>query len=172
MTEAGGGEGIRALVLTASDRASAGVYEDRSGPAAVAAIEEFLPGAGLPVEVGRVVVPDDRDELTRAMAAAVAEGCRLIVTTGGTGIGPRDVTPEATRAVIEREIPGLMEEVRRRSSAKAPGALLSRGVAGVRGGCLIVNLPGSVKAVRECLAVVLPLVPHALEMASGGGHGE
>lgn len=172
MTESGAARDIAVHVLTASDRASAGAYRDRSGPEAAAAIEKYLPEAGLAVTVTRQVVPDDRDELERALTAAVDSGCRLIVTTGGTGIGPRDVTPEATRKVIDREIPGLMEEVRRRSAVKAPGALLSRGLAGVRGGCLIVNLPGSVKAVRECLEVILPLVPHALEMADGGGHAE
>ena len=164
------GSPVRVHVVTASDRASAGVYADLSGPAVAEAVEKHFRAAGIAVSVSREILPDDSDRLAAAMVAAVDKGCRLVVTTGGTGIGPRDLTPEATRKVIEREIPGLMEDVRRRSAENAPGALLSRGVAGIRGQSLIVNLPGSVKAVRECLGMILPLVPHALRMAEGGDH--
>lgn len=147
--------------LTLSDRASAGIYEDRSGPE----IERVLNEAGLAgIEWTRVVMPDERaaiEALLRRLADE--EGCELILTTGGTGPSRRDVTPEATRAVIERELPGFGEVMRSRSFDKVPTAILSRATAGTRGVCLIVNLPGNPKAIGECLPMLIPAILEALK---------
>jgi molybdopterin adenylyltransferase len=150
-----------AAVLTVSDGVAAGSREDGSGDAA----EELLRGAGFDVRARRVV-PDERAEIEdqlRTLAAAHA----LVVTTGGTGFGPRDVTPEATRAVIDREAPGLAELMRASGLAQTPLAALSRAAAGTIGDALVLNLPGSPKGVRESLSAVLPVVPHALELLAG-----
>jgi molybdenum cofactor synthesis domain-containing protein len=160
-----------AAVLTVSDGVAAGTREDGSGDAA----EELLRGAGFDVRARRVVA-DERAEIEdglRTLAAAHA----LVVTTGGTGFGPRDVTPEATRAVIDREAPGLAELMRASGLAQTPLAALSRAAAGTIGDALVLNLPGSPKGVRESLSAVLPVVPHALELLAGStgphptGHG-
>ncbi len=161
---------IRAVVITVSDRASAGAYADESGPAAEAALRDAPAFADRPLEVGRRLVPDERERIAAALRDALDEGADLVVTTGGTGLALRDVTPEATLDVVDREIPGLMEMVRRESARLVPTAPLSRAVAGQRGRSLVVNLPGSPRAVRECLGLILPLLPHALAMARGGGH--
>ena len=155
-----------AAVLTVSDGVAAGTREDGSGDAA----EELLRGAGFDVRARRVV-PDERAEIEaglRMLAGAHA----LVVTTGGTGFGPRDVTPEATRAVIDREAPGLAELMRASGLAQTPLAALSRAAAGTIGDALVLNLPGSPKGVRESLSAVLPVVPHALELLAGstGAH--
>jgi molybdopterin adenylyltransferase len=146
--------------LTISDRASAGVYEDRSGPE----IEEALRGLfGTAAEFVRVIVPDERPEIAAALRRLCDEdGCALVVTTGGTGPTPRDVTPEATREVLEKELPGFGEMQRMRSFEKAPTSILSRATAGVRGRSLIINLPGSPKAVRECLEILRPAIKECL----------
>lgn len=159
--------GYRAAVLTVSDRAHAGDRIDESGPAAA----EMLASWGLVVtEVA--VVPDERDAITARLAAwADADRLALVVTTGGTGFAPRDVTPEATRAVLDREAPGLAEMLRRETAANTRYAALSRGVAGVRGGTVIVNLPGSPKGVREYLALLAPVLPHAVKLAAGEAPG-
>lgn len=155
---------MKAQVITVSTRASAGVYTDDAGPA-VAAV---LVGAGF--EVGDVtVIPDGRAEVAGAIVAACA-GADLVVTSGGTGCTPRDLTPEATRDVIEREVPGLAEGMRAASLAVTPMAMLSRAVAGIRGRTLVVNLPGSPKGAVECLSAVLPVLPHAVDQLRGGDH--
>lgn len=153
----------RAVVLTVSDRAAAGTAVDESGPR----LAELIAAAGLEV-VDRAVVADDRQAIAhRLQHWADADQVELICTTGGTGVAPRDVTPEATRDVLEREVPGLAEAMRAASLAATPLAMLSRAVAGVRGQTLIVNLPGSPKAVSECFGVVAPVLRHAVELIAG-----
>jgi molybdopterin adenylyltransferase len=146
--------------ITLSDRAAAGVYEDRSGPA----IEEFF-GTRLAttVEWTRVLIPDERAEIEATLRRLCEEDHALVVTTGGTGPSPRDVTPEATRAVLERELPGFGEIMRARSFDKVPTAILSRATAGTCGRTLIVNLPGNPRAIGECLPLVLPAVVECLD---------
>lgn len=152
-------------VLNVSDRASAGVYSDEPGQACVALLREWLQ---TPFEVDYRVVPDEADviagELTRQADEA---GCCLIVTTGGTGPAPRDVTPEATRQVIERELPGFGELMRSASLKYVPTAILSRQTAGTRGKTLIVNLPGRPKAIRENLEAVFPAIPYCIDLIGG-----
>jgi molybdenum cofactor synthesis domain-containing protein len=156
---------VKAAVVTASNRAAAGVYHDASGPVIVAALAEAGFETGLPV-----VVPDG-DPVADAIRAAVDEGARVVLTTGGTGISPTDRTPEVTRALLDREVPGIAEAIRAHGVAQGvPTAALSRGVAGVAGSALVVNLPGSTGGVRDGLAVVVPLLRHAVEQIAGGDH--
>ena len=158
-------EGARAVVLTASNRAAAGVYEDTSGRLLADGLREL----GFAVD-GPHVHPDDADRLAAALREAVASGADVVVTTGGTGLTPTDVTPEATRAVLEREAPGIAEAIRRYGADKVPTAVLSRGLAGTAGRTLIVNLPGSSGGVRDGLAVLGPLLPHVVSQLRGGDH--
>jgi molybdenum cofactor synthesis domain-containing protein len=157
--------GARAVVVTASNRASAGVYEDRSGQA----LAEGLRALGFEVD-GPHVRPDDVEQLTQVLREAVAGGADVVVTTGGTGLSPTDVTPEATRQVLEREAPGLADAVRRYGQDKVPTSVLSRGIAGTAGRTLVVNLPGSTGGVRDGLAVLGPLLPHVVSQLRGGDH--
>ena len=154
---------IRIGRLTSSDRASAGVYEDLSGPEIEKALAALFDGEE--IEWRRVVRPDDRPALETALRDLVDhERCRLVVTTGGTGPNRRDVTPEATRAVLDLELPGFGEIMRSRTFDTAPTSILSRATAGIRRACLIVNLPGRPSAVAECLAVLGPAIKKALEL--------
>ena len=152
-------------VLTASDRASAGDYEDLSGPA----IEQFLDEAiTSPWEVIRRLVPDESALIEAALVELVdAEGCSMVVTTGGTGPVPRDVTPEATEAVCERMLPGFGEQMRAISLRHVPTAVLSRQTAGIRGSALILNLPGSPRSIREILDEVFAAVPYCIDLVGG-----
>lgn len=156
---------MRIARITISDRASAGVYEDRSGPE----IEQALAAVvGSDADFVRTIVPDDLETIaSRLRQYADTEGCTLIVTTGGTGVGPRDVTPEATRAVLQRELPGFGEAMRMGSLARVPTAILSRATAGTRGTSLIINLPGKPAAVRECLEILGPAIREALAHLAG-----
>lgn len=150
---------FRVGVVTISDKGSQGQRDDRSGPEIV----RLVKAAGGTV-VSAKVIPDERNLIMGLLLALADSGeVDLVLTTGGTGFSPRDVTPEATRAVIEREAPGIAEALRAASMHKTPMAMLSRGVAGLRKRTLIVNLPGSPKAVTECLEVLLPVIPHAVE---------
>ncbi len=154
---------FRYAVLTVSDRGAAGIREDLSAPA----IRELLEPLGARLEHYRVV-PDEVLEIQKAIIEwADTEEVDLIITTGGTGVHPRDVTPEATRPLLEKEIPGMAEAMRSASMSKTPHAMLSRGLVGIRKKTLVVNLPGSPKAVRENLLVLLQAIPHALEKIHG-----
>jgi molybdopterin adenylyltransferase len=156
---------LKVTVITVSDRASRGEYEDLSGPE----IEEEVRRRFADAVVFRRVVADEPQEILAALHEA--EGADFILTTGGTGISPRDVTPEATRLFIQRELPGIAESLRAQSYAETPTAVLSRGVAGLKGGTIVVNFPGSVRAVRLCMKVFGPVMEHALRMMRGEGHG-
>ena len=149
---------IRALAVTVSNRAAAGIYPDKSGPVLV----ELLRAAGCAVVDGPLVIPDG-DAVEAALRDAVAAGYDVVVTSGGTGLTPADLTPEMTRRVLDKEIPGIAEALR-------AAAILSRGLAGVANRTLIVNLPGSTGGVRDGLAVLAPVLEHAVSQANGGDH--
>jgi molybdenum cofactor synthesis domain-containing protein len=156
---------VKAVVVVASNRAASGVYEDTTGPLIVDALTE----AGFDVEAP-VVVPDG-DPVEEAIRSAVAGGARAVLTTGGTGLTPTDLTPEATRPLLDREVPGVAEAIRAHGVANGvPTAALSRGLAGVSGSAFVVNLPGSRGGVKDGLAVVVPLLRHAVEQIVGSDH--
>ncbi len=157
----------RAAVITVSDRSASGERADTSGPIAV----EALRAAGFDC-ADAVVVPDGADSVERALQAEIVAGVKLIITTGGTGVGPRDATPEGTTRVVTREVPGISEELRRRAAAVKPAGMLSRGIAGVADphGVLVVNLPGSTAAVAAGMPVILSVAQHVLDQLGGGDH--
>jgi molybdopterin adenylyltransferase len=155
---------VRVSVITISDRASRGQYEDRSGPRIVSMLRDALPEA----EVETEVVPDEREAILGAFRRH--QQADFIFTTGGTGIGARDVTPETTRGYCDRELPGIAETLRAESYKETPMAVLSRGWAGVRGNTIIVNFPGSLNAAVLCTRLLLPVMEHALRMLHGEGH--
>lgn len=150
--------------VTVSDRASAGIYEDRSGPEIERVLREQFAG---PVDFERTLVPDEQKQIAKALMDLCAGDCALVVTTGGTGPAPRDVTPEATRSVLEKELPGMGEAMRAASFARTPTAILSRATAGVRGKTLIINLPGNPRAIEECLPLLMPAIAEALDHIAG-----
>ena len=156
---------IRIGVVTVSDRASRGVYEDKGGPAIVACLKEMLTGEWEPVAR---LIPDEQEHIESTLRALCDdEGCCLVVTTGGTGPAPRDVTPEATEAVCDKMMPGFGELMRAVSLKVVPTAILSRQTAGIRGKSLIVNLPGKPSAIRDCLLAVMPAVPYCIDLIAG-----
>ena len=156
---------MKALVIVASNRAAAGVYADTSGPRLVAGLRAL----GCTVDDDPVVVPDG-EPVADALRAAVADHVDVVLTSGGTGVTPTDRTPEATRGLLDREIPGIAEAIRAYSRDKVPTAALSRGLAGVAGRMLVVNLPGSTGGARDGLAVLGPLLRHTVEQIRGGDH--
>ncbi len=159
---------MRIAVITVSDRAFAGAYEDRSGPE----IERVLAAALTGAAIVRQIVPDEEDAIIAAFDAAARDGADWIITSGGTGPAPRDRTAEATRAWIDRELPGIAEALRAQSLDETPFAVLSRGIAGMKGSVFVVNLPGSPAAARLGASFLARIMEHGTEMARGGGHGK
>ena len=156
---------IRIGIINVSDRASKGIYEDIPGKAVVSTLNEYLLSEW---EAEYRVIPDEQDQISDALRFMADEaGCCLVVTTGGTGPAKRDVTPEATEAVCEKMMPGFGELMRQESLKYVPTAILSRQTAGIRGNCLIINLPGKPKAIRECLDAVFPAVPYCIDLIEG-----
>jgi molybdopterin adenylyltransferase len=155
-------------IVTISDRCSAGMQVDTAGPAIERLLRQAWPGLRAEQTIGRGLVPDNEDAIVTLLHELCHQEYDLVLTAGGTGLGPRDVTPEATRRVIDREVPGLAEAMRAGGAKSFLYAWLSRGVAGLCGKTLIVNLPGSESGAVESLAVILPLLPHALEVMAGG----
>lgn len=151
-----------ATVITISDRAANGIYEDKSGPM----IAELLKEQGYQV-LDRIIIPDEKNKIKSTLIDLCDKGVHLIITTGGTGFAPRDITPEATKEIIEREAPGIAEYMRQKSMEITPRGMLSRGVAGIRGTTLIINLPGSPKGATENLGFILPRLGHGLDMLNG-----
>ena len=157
---------LRVAILTISDSCAAGRREDKSGQA----VREMLPVDGFEV-IQTAVVPDDRQAIIEKLQYFCDQGAYdIILTAGWTGLGPRDVTPEATVSICQRLVPGLGEVMRAEGLKHTPNATLSRSVAGIRGKTLVINLPGSPGAVRECLGSIIGVLPHAVEMIAGGGH--
>lgn len=157
---------LKIAVITVSDRAYRGEYEDLSGPK----IKEIIEGSPIEAAVSLTVVPDEADLIRQALEEKIAGGADYIFTTGGTGISPRDITPDVTARVCRRELPGISELLRRESYGETPFAALSRGYSGVKETTIIVNFPGSVKAVSLCTRLLLPILRHGAEMVRGGGH--
>ncbi len=155
---------MKVTVITISDRAAKGIYEDLSGPAIEKIIQETVADA----EIFRVIVPDEKDEILKALQEATSAD--FILTTGGTGLSKRDITPEICREYCDNSLPGIAEILRSESYKETPHAMLSRGYAGIKGKTVIVNFPGSVKAVTLCTKVLLPIMGHAIKMINNEGH--
>ncbi|MDR7087568.1 molybdenum cofactor synthesis domain-containing protein [Aeromicrobium panaciterrae] len=155
----------QAAVITVSDRAAAGTSTDTSGPA----VADLLREAGYTCD-DPIVIPDGADSVEQALRQAIASGARLVITTGGTGIAPRDETPEGTDRVITRHLPGIVEEIRRAAALEKPGGMLSRGLAGVVGTALVVNVPGSRAAVASAVPIILSVAGHVIDQLDGGDH--
>jgi molybdenum cofactor synthesis domain-containing protein len=155
---------VKVTVITVSDRASRGEYEDLSGPEIVRILMEAYPDC----RVRRDIVPDEKADLLQAFARAAEED--FILTTGGTGLSPRDITADETREFCDRELPGISERLRIESFKETPQAMISRGYSGMKGPTIIVNFPGSLKAVRLCTKVLIPVMEHSLKMLKGEGH--
>ncbi|PKN66429.1 MAG: molybdenum cofactor biosynthesis protein [Chloroflexi bacterium HGW-Chloroflexi-5] len=157
---------MKATVITISDRASKGIYEDLSGPA----IEKILQEADAAAEIFRVIIPDEKAEILKALQDAVSAGADFILTTGGTGLSDRDITPEVCEEYCDKGLPGIAEILRSESYKETPQAMLSRGYAGIKDKTVIVNFPGSVKAVTLCTRIFLPIMDHAIKMMNNEGH--
>ncbi len=157
-------------IVTSSDRAHRGEYEDRSGPGIESILRNHFSGGRWQLDLNRMIVPDEKEEIRCALEKLKEEGTDIVIVTGGTGVGPRDVTPEAVRSVIDREIPGIMEMIRVKYGEKIPGALLSRSVAGIKGNTVIYAIPGSKKASAEYTTEILKTLEHLLLMMHGIGH--
>ena len=155
---------MKAAVITISDRASRGIYEDLSGPEIESILNEIVPSC----KTERVIVPDEENDILEALKSF--KGYDFILTTGGTGIGPRDVTPNITEKYCDRELPGISETLRAESLKETNSAMISRGYSGMKDKTIIVNFPGSVKAVRLCTNVIAPVMVHAVKMILGEGH--
>ncbi len=158
---------VRFVVITLSDRASRGEYEDLSGPAISNHIREFFVGTSHSIEVENIIIPDDPEQLKTMIQKYRSEGTEIIFTTGGTGIGPRDFTPDVVKPLLHKEIPGIMEMIRVKYGSEKPAALLSRSIAGVTGNSLIYCIPGSRKAVAEYCMEILPTIIHSIKMIRG-----
>lgn len=155
---------MKVTVLTISDRASKGIYDDLSGPA----IEKIIKESIVDAEISRVIVPDEKDDILKALRKAASSD--FILTTGGTGLSSRDITPEICEEYCDRSLPGIAETLRSESYKETPNAMLSRGYAGIKDKTVIVNFPGSVKAVTLCTKILLPALEHAIKMINDEGH--
>lgn len=158
---------LRMAIITVSDRASAGVYADRSGPAVQAALDEHFRASRFRLDCALRIVPDEEGPLRNAVQQALASGCDVVFTTGGTGIGPRDLTPDTVRPLLSREIPGIMDHIRLKHAERLPAALLSRSIAGCAGRSMVYCLPGSPRGVQEYMPEILRSLEHALRMLWG-----
>jgi len=158
---------IRFVVITLSDRASRGEYEDLSGPAITAMIGEFFNEKRVNTEIENIIIPDDPQQLSGLLLKYRSQGVEVVFTTGGTGLGPRDFTPDVVKPLLDKEIPGVMEMIRVKYGMNKPSALISRSIAGVSGRTLIYCLPGSIKAVGEYGQEILPTIVHSIKMILG-----
>jgi molybdenum cofactor synthesis domain-containing protein len=158
---------IRCAVITLSDRASQGIYEDLSGPEITRLIREYFDSRSVKTEIDNIIIPDDPQRLASLLNQYRSEGIEVVFTTGGTGLGPRDFTPDVVKPLLDKEIPGIMEMIRVKYGMMKPAALVSRSVAGVMGKTLVYSLPGSLKGVNEYCLEILPTIIHSIKMILG-----